>query len=191
MSRVLPALTACLCLAIGLPAVASAQSSGRDHPANIAQKSKKKTPTRGKRGLRGPKGATGAPGAKGDTGAGGAKGDKGEVGLGGTNGTNGTNGANGTNGTNGATVVAVYSSSTAILPGASAYVRALCPVGRRATGGGGSWTDGNQFLSRSIPSTSASYFLADGEIPTAWTVFGFNNGSSTATLVAYVVCAAP
>jgi hypothetical protein len=181
-SRLLPAVAACLCLAVGLPPVALAQPSSRDHNAASAKKKAKKKPRRKSRGARGVKGD------KGDRGASGAKGDSG---LAGTNGTNGTNGTDGKDGTNGATEVTVHANSGLVGPGGSSYVKASCPAGQTATGGGGSWTDGSQFLSRSIPSTATDFFAPEGETPTAWTVFGVNNGGATATLVAYVVCAAP
>jgi hypothetical protein len=180
MSRILPAAAACLCLAIGLPAVALAQPPSRGHHATAAKKKKHPKKTSGHRGRKGDRGASGA---KGDMGLAGVKGDAGLA---------GSNGANGTNGANGATVVTVHSNFFTVGAGGSTYVTAVCPAGQVATGGGGWWNDGGQLLSRSFPSTAAAPLPpSDGQTPIAWTVYGVNSGSGMATLGAYVVCAAP
>ena len=112
-----------------------------------------------------PAGPQGPKGDKGDRGDQGPKGDAGPAGA------------------NGAThVVARYSASVSVSPGAGAHNSAFCAAGERATGGG-AWASGKLYVTQSYPVASA------GETPTSWGVDAFNADGAVQFLKAYVVCA--
>jgi hypothetical protein len=118
----------------------------------------------GPRGPAGPQGSVGPRGPEGPAGPHGPAGERGPVGP---------------QGPPGATNVTVAVGQAEV--GNSI---ATCPVGTRATGGGGVVTTANAFLVASAPTVQTG-------TPTAWEAEAETAGGAGATVQAYVICAAP
>jgi hypothetical protein len=119
---------------------------------------------RGPRGPQGPQGPQGPEGPRGLTGERGPVGERGPAGP---------------PGQPGATNVTVT-----VGPAGTGNSIATCPVGTRATGGGGVVTTPQAFLTASAPTVQTG-------IPTAWEAEAELAGGGPAMVEAYVVCAAP
>jgi hypothetical protein len=125
---------------------------------------------------------------------------RGPQGIQGQQGVQGIQGVKGDAGAPGATNVKVHTASKAITAGSSETVDVFCPTGERAVGGGGDLSVTSAYLVTSRPGVrtfSLSGFYAgtpaDGQTPDAWRVTGSKDSGYTgsATVYAYVVCAAP
>jgi hypothetical protein len=139
--------------------------------------------------LRGPAGPQGLQGAQGPQGEKGLQGEKGDTGAA------------------GATNVKVHTASKAITSGSAETVDVFCDTGERAVGGGGDLSVTSAYLVDDRPGVRTAHFSggfpptlffsadapSEGQTPNAWSVTGSKvvGYSGSATVSAYVICAAP
>jgi hypothetical protein len=112
------------------------------------------------------------------------KGNRGPQGI------NGLDGAPGERGAPGATNVTVQSFSLTVAPLSEAWAIVNCPLGQRATGGGGRAVPG-VLVYETHPVNSSRVPPAPGETPVGWRVGVDSLVNNSQTLTVYAVCAAP
>jgi hypothetical protein len=126
---------------------------------------------------------------------------RGPAGLQGQQGQQGIQGVKGDTGAPGATNVKVHTASKAI-SGSADTLDVFCDTGERAVGGGGDVSVTAGYLVTSRPgvrtlhfSGLSIYYSADppteGQTPNGWEVTASRGSSPSATMSAYVICAAP
>jgi len=118
------------------------------------------------------------------------KGDRGPVGPPGATGAQGPQGATGPEGPAGATNVKVYTAEQYVPSLLTAWVSIICPSGQRATGGGGRAVPG-VLIHETLPTNASGAPLPSGQTPVGWRVGVENYNDQPATILVYVVCAAP
>jgi len=133
----------------------------------------------GATGAAGPKGATGAAGPKGATGAAGPKGDTGATGPKGDTGSAGPAGSDGAAGSPGVSAYEIVTATDSVSK--NTEVKAACPAGKKAIGGGADVTaNTDTFVSESVP-----YLGGVG-----WKAAANYTGTGTnVSITVYAVCA--